>query len=72
MVYYFPTGVAIAPEYFPAIMDCHATEQKVWRAELDVPEDQLKRGMLPNANRHMLYPGFPTMRHLQYTVRALN
>ncbi|KAJ8732983.1 hypothetical protein PYW07_015582 [Mythimna separata] len=26
----------------------------------------LRRGMLPNAKRDMLFPGFPTMRHLKY------
>lgn len=61
-------GVAIAPDYFPSIADNHAIEVRVWRSELDVPEAQLKRGMLPNANRDLLYPGFPTMRHLNYTV----
>jgi hypothetical protein len=57
-----------APEYFPAIKECYALETKVWRQELDVAEDQLKRGMLPNAKRDMLFPGFPTMRHLKYQV----
>ncbi|CAK1604510.1 unnamed protein product [Parnassius mnemosyne] len=59
-------GVAFAPAYFPPITENHAMEKQVWRSELDVPEDQLKRGMLPNANRDLLYPGFPTMRHLKY------
>ncbi|XP_053603077.1 5'-3' exoribonuclease 1 isoform X2 [Plodia interpunctella] len=61
-------GPAAAPEYFPTIQDCHAVENRVWRAELDVPLDVLKRGMLPNADRYLLYPGFPTMRHLKYTT----
>ncbi|XP_060800903.1 5'-3' exoribonuclease 1 [Amyelois transitella] len=61
-------GKAEAPDYFPAIENCHAHEQRVWRSELDVPPELLKRGMLPNANRYLQYPGFPTMRHLKYTT----
>ncbi|XP_049866314.1 5'-3' exoribonuclease 1 isoform X2 [Pectinophora gossypiella] len=63
-----PQGPVVAPAYFPTIKEGHATEQQIWRRELDVPEDQLKRGMLPNARRDMLFPGFPTMRHLPYTT----
>ncbi|XP_012550791.2 5'-3' exoribonuclease 1 [Bombyx mori] len=59
-------GVVDAPQYFPSIKECHAFEKRVWRNELDVPEEQLKKGMLPNARRDMLFPGFPTMRHLKY------
>ncbi|CAB3243400.1 unnamed protein product [Arctia plantaginis] len=59
-------GQIYAPEYFPVISECHATEKLVWRNELEVPESELKRGMLPNTKRDMLFPGFPTMRHLKY------
>ncbi|KAJ2946889.1 hypothetical protein O0L34_g16222 [Tuta absoluta] len=59
-------GPVEAPALFPPIQDCHAIEKKVFRQEIDVPESQLKRGMLPNARRDMLYPGFPTTRHLKY------
>ncbi|KAJ8732976.1 hypothetical protein PYW07_015581 [Mythimna separata] len=30
----------------------------------------LRRGMLPNAKRDMLFPGFPTMRHLKYQIEV--
>uniref|UniRef100_A0A2A4JDB6 5'-3' exoribonuclease 1 n=1 Tax=Heliothis virescens TaxID=7102 RepID=A0A2A4JDB6_HELVI len=59
-------GVTLAPEYFPAIPECFAIERQVWRQEIEVPGSMLRRGMLPNAKRDMLYPGFPTMRHLKY------
>ncbi|CAH0728977.1 unnamed protein product, partial [Brenthis ino] len=59
-------GPVKAPQYFPTIPEGHAMEKAVWRSELDVPDAQLKRGMLPNADRDLLYPGFPTMRHLKY------
>lgn len=59
-------GEVKAPEYFPSITECHAIEKMVWRQELEVSEAQLKRGMLPNVKRDMLFPGFPTMRHLKY------
>ncbi|CAH2107035.1 unnamed protein product [Euphydryas editha] len=59
-------GPLIAPDYFPTLSENHAKEVAVWRQELDVPDDQLKRGMLPNVDRELLYPGFPTMRHLKY------
>ncbi|XP_050557278.1 5'-3' exoribonuclease 1 isoform X1 [Spodoptera frugiperda] len=59
-------GVMPAPQHFDPIAECHATETKVWRQELEVPGSMLKRGMLPNAMRDMLFPGFPTMRHLKY------
>ncbi|XP_063890311.1 5'-3' exoribonuclease 1 isoform X1 [Helicoverpa armigera] len=59
-------GVTLAPDYFPAIPECFAIERQVWRQEIEVPGSMLRRGMLPNAKRDMLYPGFPTMRHLKY------
>ncbi|CAH1644535.1 unnamed protein product [Spodoptera littoralis] len=59
-------GALLAPQHFDAIAECHATETEVWRQELEVPDSMLKRGMLPNAKRDMLFPGFPTMRHLKY------
>ncbi|CAH0626780.1 unnamed protein product [Chrysodeixis includens] len=59
-------GVTLAPEYFPAVRECRASERLVWRHELHVPPQQLRRGLLPNAQRDMLFPGFPTMRHLKY------
>ncbi|KAL0891892.1 hypothetical protein ABMA27_015146 [Loxostege sticticalis] len=59
-------GPEPSPEYFPAIEECHAIETKVWRQELDVSPSQLKRGMLPNAKKDMIFPGFPTMKHLKY------
>ncbi|KAJ8732977.1 hypothetical protein PYW07_015576 [Mythimna separata] len=37
-----------------------------------VPGSMLRRGMLPNAKRDMLFPGFPTMRHLKYQVSRVN
>ncbi|KAL4710442.1 hypothetical protein ACJJTC_008844 [Scirpophaga incertulas] len=62
-------GSVTAPDYFPTIMECHAAETKVWRQELVVPDNRLKRGILPNANRDKLFPGFPTMRHLKYQTQ---
>ncbi|XP_072940485.1 5'-3' exoribonuclease 1 [Epargyreus clarus] len=59
-------GPIQAPEYFPRITSCHALEKEVWRHEIFVPDNELKRGMLPNAKRDLLFPGFPTMRHLKY------
>ncbi|OWR44090.1 5'-3' exoribonuclease 1 isoform 1 [Danaus plexippus plexippus] len=59
-------GPIISPEYFPSIKENHAVEKAVWRHELDVPLHLLKRGMLPDADKDVLYPGFPTMRHLKY------
>ncbi|XP_068630377.1 5'-3' exoribonuclease 1 [Battus philenor] len=64
-------GVALAPAYYPPVTENHAIEQLVWRTELEVPENQLKRGMLPNTNCDLLYPGFPTMRHLKYQTKLL-
>ncbi|GBP27597.1 5'-3' exoribonuclease 1 [Eumeta japonica] len=62
-------GAIPAPEYFPPIKECHAIEKQIWREELDVPLKQLKSGMLPNARRDLLFPGFPTMRHLKYKTQ---
>ncbi|XP_045446077.1 5'-3' exoribonuclease 1 [Melitaea cinxia] len=59
-------GPLVAPEFFSTIPENHAKQVEVWRQELDVPVDQLKKGMLPNVDRDLLYPGFPTMRHLKY------
>ncbi|CAK1552844.1 unnamed protein product [Leptosia nina] len=65
-----PLGPTSAPDYFPLIQSCHATEQTIWRAELEVSAEQLKRGMLPNAQSDLLFPGFPTMRHLKYETEV--
>ncbi|KAJ8732975.1 hypothetical protein PYW07_015574 [Mythimna separata] len=65
-------GLIPAPDYFPPITECYATEHQVWRQELEVPGSMLRRGMLPNAKRDMLFPGFPTMRHLKYQVSRVN
>ncbi|CAG9132810.1 unnamed protein product [Plutella xylostella] len=59
-------GLVPAPDYFPPITDCHATETPVFREELEVPLHLLKKGMLPNVEREKVFPGFPTMRHLKY------
>ncbi|XP_047520922.1 5'-3' exoribonuclease 1 isoform X3 [Pieris napi] len=63
-----PVGTAQAPDFFPPI-SCHAIEQAIFRTELEVSEENLKRGMLPNAQRDLLFPGFPTMRHLKYQTQ---
>ncbi|KAG7299899.1 hypothetical protein JYU34_016922 [Plutella xylostella] len=59
-------GLVPAPDYFPPITDCHATETPVFREELEVPLHLLKKGMLLNVEREKVFPGFPTMRHLKY------
>ncbi|XP_045764517.1 5'-3' exoribonuclease 1 isoform X1 [Maniola jurtina] len=59
-------GEIVAPQYFAPIAANHAIETAVWRTELDVPDHQLKRGMLPNVDRDILYPGFPTMRYMKF------
>ena len=63
-----PLGPSKAPQYFPTIEQCHASELQIWRSELELSEEKLKRGVLPNADRDLLYPGFPTFRHLRYRV----
>ncbi|XP_041976065.1 5'-3' exoribonuclease 1 isoform X2 [Aricia agestis] len=60
-------GPAVAPDYFPTVPQCHAHEKLLWRKELEVPPERLICGLLPNADPSLLYPGFPTMRHLKYT-----
>ncbi|XP_052738346.1 5'-3' exoribonuclease 1 [Bicyclus anynana] len=59
-------GQIPAPQYFPPLAANHATETAVWRSELDVRDEQLVRGMLPNVNREIVFPGFPTMRYMDF------
>lgn len=62
------TGECRAPEYFPLVRSCHARETPVWLCDIAVPPEQVVRGPLPNPTRGLLYPGIPTLRHIDFKV----
>lgn len=51
-----------------AIMHNHCVEVSIWRDDIRVPDDKLVLGPSHGALTNVYFPGFPTMRHLKYTV----
>ena len=44
---------------------CFVTFQ-VWREEWEVPEEKLRKGLLPETRLDVFYPGFPTLKHIPH------
>lgn len=59
-----------APLYFQTINHNHCKVQLVHAEHVRVPIDNLVKGAYPGATMDVYYPGFPTLKHLKYTVRA--
>ncbi|XP_018322001.1 5'-3' exoribonuclease 1 isoform X2 [Agrilus planipennis] len=62
------TGRYEAPDYFPALAVSHAKCTKVPIENIRVPMDKLIKGSYPGVKMDVFYPGFPTMKHLEYTA----
>lgn len=41
------------------------------REDIIVPEEKLRKGLLEGVQLEVYFPGFPTFKHLQYTVSGL-
>ncbi|XP_017777725.1 PREDICTED: 5'-3' exoribonuclease 1 [Nicrophorus vespilloides] len=55
-----------APEYFPVIMNHHASWNLLTINDIRVPKEKLIKGAYPGAKMDVYYPGFPTLKHLKY------
>lgn len=61
-----------APEYFPPVKVNHAHYQPLTVEEIRVSPEKLVKGLYPGISMFVYYPGFPTMRHLNYRVSNFN
>lgn len=59
-----------APAYFPTIAHNHCQCTELTRDAFEMPADKLVKGLHPRFNADRYIPGFPSMRHLPYTVLA--
>lgn len=57
-----------SPGYFPSITSSHAACQRICIKDIQVPKDKLIKGAYPGAKFDVYYPGFPTLKHLEYEV----
>lgn len=57
-----------APAYFPRVIRLHAVCQSKDYSDFRVPTEKLIKGAYPGVKMDVFYPGFPTMKHLKYTV----
>lgn len=59
-------GVYDAPSYFEKVLNNHANCVKVDIDEIRVPKDKLIKGAYPGVVFDVFYPGFPTLKHLEF------
>lgn len=57
-----------APSYFPQIKSNHAKCDFLSIEDIRVPIEKLVKGAYPGVKLDIYYPGFPTLKHLKYTV----
>lgn len=50
------------------VYNVFCTEKPFWSRDITVATDKTVCVELPNAARHVFFPGFPTMKHLEYKV----
>ncbi|XP_076269715.1 5'-3' exoribonuclease pacman [Rhynchophorus ferrugineus] len=55
-----------APDYFPVVRHNHAKIVTMSLQDIRIPKEKLIKGIYPGAVFDIFYPGFPTMKHLQY------
>ena len=42
---------------------------QIWRAEWEVAEGKLRKGLLPETRLDVFYPGFPTLKHIPHRAQ---
>lgn len=60
-----------APSYFPPVKENHAECIRLFNNDIKVPIEKLVKGAYPGVAMDVYYPGFPTFKHLKYTVSIL-
>lgn len=63
-----PQGEYQAPEYFPPVVPHYATWSQVTIDDIRMPTEKLIKGAYPGVILDIYFPGFPTTKHLKYTV----
>lgn len=61
-------GVYNAPKYFSPVKNNHTEVETLSYDDVVIPSSKLIKGVHPNAQMKIYYPGFPTMKHLKYKV----
>lgn len=61
-------GAYSAPQYFPNIKENHALCSTKTMEDISVPIENLVKGAYPGTKKDLYYVGFPTLKHLQFTV----
>lgn len=71
LIYRFTTTVQEkyeAPQYFPPVDPNKAVCSELTINDVRVPRDKLVKGAYPGVKLDIYFPGFPTTKHLKYTV----
>lgn len=61
-------GSYSAPSYFQAVKENHAQCTPLSVDDIKLPVEKLVKGAYPGVVTDIYYPGFPTFKHLKYTV----
>lgn len=64
-------GVYNAPEHFTPVIHNHTIVETMSYDDVLIPSSKLVKGVHPEAQMNIYYPGFPTMKHLKYKVRYI-
>ncbi|CAG9538790.1 unnamed protein product [Cercopithifilaria johnstoni] len=54
------------PGTFPDIQECTAKVEKIEMNQFRIPRNQIVHGLLPDVKLDVVFPGFPTMRHIPH------
>ncbi|XP_026681598.1 5'-3' exoribonuclease 1 isoform X1 [Diaphorina citri] len=65
-------GTALAPDYFPAINENHAVEKPLYRDDIYVHPNKLRKGLCQDVNLKLYVTHFPTLKHVQFTHKIEN
>ena len=55
--------------HFPDIKENHAKCTPITREEMQLPSHKIRKGFIPNPKADFYFPGFPTLRHLQFNFQ---
>lgn len=66
------SGQYSSPSYFPHLIHNHAKVYEMWREELVVDRSKLVKGLCPGVKLDVYFPGFPTLKHIAFTVSIVH
>lgn len=58
-----------APAYFSPVENNFALDIPVYRDEIVVPREKLRKGLIEGVKLDVYFPGFPTFKNIPFTVR---